>query len=63
MKRLLITVAPDASFVDARNAPRDFDSASAAVYNGLITTSEGKSLAQDIAARMKRYVKNVSCEL
>lgn len=47
-------VAPNASLVDARNAPNDFDPMTAVVYNEFITDKEGDSLVQDIAARMKR---------
>jgi len=54
--RLLATVAPDASQVDARNAPSDFDPISAVVYNDFISESEAESLVQDIKARMKRCV-------
>jgi alkylated DNA repair protein alkB family protein 7 len=52
--RLFATVAPDASLVDARHAPKDFNPRSAVVYNEFITDKEGDSLVQDIAARMKR---------
>jgi hypothetical protein len=52
--RLFATVAPDAFFVDASHAPKDFDPRSAVVYNEFITDKEGDSLVQDIAARMKR---------
>ena len=52
--RLFATVAPDASLVDARHAPKDFDPISAVVYNAFVTDKEGDSLVHDIAARMKR---------
>lgn len=46
---------PDASHVDARNAPSDFDPSSAVVYSEFITKSEGESMVKDIFTRMKRY--------
>jgi alkylated DNA repair protein alkB family protein 7 len=48
------TARPAASFVDARNAPHDFDPASVVVYKDFVTKTEGESLVHDIMARMKR---------
>ena len=50
-----VTILPDSAFVDARNAPADFDPASAVVYSDFVSESEGDSLVVDIQARMKRY--------
>lgn len=55
--------APDASHVDARNAPSDFETASAVVYSDFISTSEGQALIKDITARMKRYVARLGDSL
>jgi len=44
----------DASLVDARNAPPDFTSNSAVVYNNFLSPSEGTLIAEDISKRMKR---------
>jgi alkylated DNA repair protein alkB family protein 7 len=48
------TARPTASFVDARNAPHDFDPAFAVVHKDFVTETEGESLVHDIATRMKR---------
>jgi alkylated DNA repair protein alkB family protein 7 len=48
------TVRPAACFVDARNAPDDFDPATAVVYSDFVTETEGESLVHDIMTRMKR---------
>lgn len=45
---------PDPSLVNAPNAPIDFNTSSAVVYNTFITSLEADLIANDIKNRMKR---------
>jgi hypothetical protein len=58
-RRIVTTKTTDDSLVDCSRAPSDFPTSSAAVYREVVTEEQADVLAQELTAKLRRYVAHL----